>query len=88
MVRMLEKAPEIVAAVIVLIVVIVAVVFLNIKEGCAINDIYETYNNGLCLNCGGHYVFKQAIGHQYDTGYLYQCDRCGQLVELDAYRGN
>lgn len=44
------------------------------------------YNGGICTKCGGRYIFQQAIGHQVDTDYIYICDKCGYMVELDSYR--
>lgn len=44
------------------------------------------YNGGICTECGGRYIFQQAIGHQVDTDYIYICDRCGYMIELDSYR--
>ena len=45
------------------------------------------YNNGICKNCGGHYVFQTAIGHNYTTSYTYKCDKCGNLIEVSDYYG-
>ena len=43
------------------------------------------YNNGVCKKCGGHLEYEQAIGHQYDTSYIYKCDKCGDRIELFYY---
>lgn len=43
------------------------------------------YNGGTC-KCGGNYVYQQAIGHANDTDYIYICDKCGDMIELDSYR--
>lgn len=43
------------------------------------------YNNGICPVCGGQYVYSQAIVHRSRTGYIYICDECGHLIELDQY---
>ena len=45
----------------------------------------DKYNNGVCQNCGGHYVFKQAVGHQVSTEYMYVCDRCGNMIQIDNF---
>ncbi len=46
--------------------------------------IQETkhYNNGVCIECGGRYSFYQAIGHKDCTTYLYRCNKCGDMVEM------
>ena len=43
------------------------------------------YNDGVCSDCGGTYKFKQAIGHQVTTDYLYICDKCGRAIEVSKY---
>lgn len=43
----------------------------------------NTYNNGICKICGGNYQFYQAVGHQYFTNYLYECDKCGNIIEIN-----
>lgn len=45
----------------------------------------EKYGDGICEKCGGHYVYSQAVGHQYDTYYIYICDQCGHLIEVNTY---
>ena len=50
-------------------------------------DATLSYNNGSCKNCGGHYVFQTAVGHQYSTSYIYKCDKCGDLIEVTEYYG-
>ena len=45
----------------------------------------NTYNNGICRECGGHYVFQNAVGHKYETNYIYVCDTCGKLIEINQY---
>lgn len=45
----------------------------------------QKYNGGICTECGGHYIYQQAIGHQVDTDYIYICDKCGSMIELDKY---
>ena len=39
------------------------------------------HNKDTCLNCGGHYEFIQAVGHQLDTSYIYKCNKCGKIIE-------
>ena len=39
------------------------------------------WNNGYC-SCGGKWIYQQAIGHRYETVYLYECDNCGKTREF------
>ena len=45
----------------------------------------KVWNNGRC-SCGGEWVYEQAIGHKYDTDYIYKCDKCGTRYEFDEMR--
>ena len=38
-----------------------------------------SWNGGYC-SCGGAWRYQQAIGHRFETTFLYQCDKC--IVEL------
>ena len=42
------------------------------------------YNNGIC-SCGGTFKYEQAVGHRYETRYLYICDKCGRTIEILNY---
>ena len=42
------------------------------------------WNNGYC-ECGGHWRYEQAVGHQYATSYIYKCDECGNRIEIGRY---
>lgn len=42
------------------------------------------WNNGYC-ECGGHWRYEQAVGHQYGTSYIYKCDECGNRIEIGTY---
>ena len=42
----------------------------------------EMWNNGYCT-CGGHWVYEQAVGHKYETGFLYYCDSCNNYIEVN-----
>lgn len=42
------------------------------------------YNNGIC-SCGGTFKYEQAVGHRYETRYLYICDKCGRSIEISQY---
>ena len=63
-----------------LIVVAVILLMFGVKRAAELK-----YNNGICPVCGGQYVYSQAVGHRSRTGYIYICDECGHLIELDQY---
>ena len=42
------------------------------------------YNDGIC-SCGGTFQYEQAVGHRYNTYYLYICDKCGRTIETSQY---
>lgn len=42
----------------------------------------ERWNNGCCDECGGKWVYEQAVGHQYTTQYLYHCEDCGNTIAI------
>ena len=44
------------------------------------------FNNGICTECGGNYVFVQAVGHQVSTDYIYECDGCSRHIEIPMYK--
>lgn len=41
------------------------------------------HNHGICTDCGGQYEFVQAVGHHLDTSYIYKCNKCGKIIEVD-----
>ncbi len=61
------------------VICIILIIVLLIARSCMSDT---TWNNGICSNCGGHYRFQQAIGHQYFTDYMYTCDKCGHSIEV------
>jgi len=40
------------------------------------------WNDGRC-SCGGYWQYDQAVGHKYSTSYIFRCDKCGSLIEID-----
>lgn len=50
-------------------------------------DSLEQYNNGICSKCGGTYKYSQAVGHRYETCYIYICENCDNLIETVDYYG-
>lgn len=78
-----------------IIVIILSIIFIFIlclteylKDKSIDNNSMKTYNNGICIICGGQYKFLQAVGHHYNTYYIYKCDQCGELVETNIYFHN
>lgn len=48
-------------------------------------DVYykeKQYNNGICLDCGGDYVFVNATKNRYgSTVKFYECKNCQKVIE-------
>ena len=64
---------------------VVIVIFLVVVLAvCRIGDS-KSWNNGYC-ECGGKWIYKQAVGHRYSTNYIYQCDKCGKMHEFMEIR--
>ena len=61
------------------ILILILIVIFVISRACSA----VRYNNGICKICGGHYVYQQAVGHRYETNYIYRCDKCGHTIEVD-----
>lgn len=45
----------------------------------AVNDLGW---NGGYHSCGGRWVYQQAMPHNYETMFLYECDKCGKTKEF------
>ena len=43
------------------------------------------WNTGRC-QCGGGWVYEQAVGHDWWTSYIYHCDKCGKAIEITTRR--
>lgn len=78
---MKDKADTVfeIAQIILGIVFIVSVLVGMVK--CSKDQDREEWNNGYC-ECGGHWVYEQAVGHQMITSYIYRCDECGKTIEV------
>lgn len=63
-------------------IIICATVFALAK--CEAAKKAAVWNNGYC-ECGGHWRYEQAVGHQYRTSYIYKCDECGNRIEVSKY---
>lgn len=51
---------------------------------CEVHD-YHVWNYGYC-DCGGKWVYQQAVGHYYSTDYIYKCNECGRTHEFMEMR--
>jgi DNA-directed RNA polymerase subunit M/transcription elongation factor TFIIS len=41
----------------------------------------ETYNEGVCIKCGGHYtIFDVEKDRHGNETYYYKCDNCGKVI--------
>lgn len=77
-----EIIAEIIAVVVVIGFLIVGAFVLN---SCSKEADIEVWNGGYHEDCGGRWMYEQAIGHRYDTDYMYVCDKCGMRHEFDNY---
>lgn len=62
---------------------IICIIAIFIIHSCGAIMSATTYNEGVHKGCGGHWVYETVIGHQYTTSYIYHCDKCGMIVELN-----
>lgn len=71
------------------IIITVGIVFAICAGLCKIESTIDNANwNGGYHQCGGKWVYEQAVGHRASTDYLYKCDKCGMIEEFDEYRNN
>ena len=70
---------EIIATIIVFIFLITLAFIISV---CSTTVSTKVYNNGTHKNCGGHWIYENAIGHRYSTNYIYHCDKCGTIYEF------
>ena len=54
-------------------------------DSCSKAEDLENWNGGYHEDCGGMWKYEQAIGHRYDTDYIYVCDKCGMRHEFEKY---
>lgn len=45
----------------------------------------ELWNDGHC-SCGGAWEYEQAVGHRYNTSYIYVCPECNKRIEITEMR--
>ena len=67
-----------------IVIVILLALALVLHIGGSIHDDY-VWNYGYC-DCGGQWVYQQAVGHRYSTYYIYECDKCGTIHEFKERR--
>ena len=85
----LEEALKMIGSVILIIVIVVGMVlgigYLGLKAERETDN--KVWNNGICIECEkGHYQYKEAVGHKSSTSFLYECDNCGHMIELQEVR--
>ena len=60
-----------------LIPIIVVILLVFVAYSVNVNQ----WNDGYC-SCGGKWVYQEAVGHGYNTTYIYKCDKCGKVKEF------
>lgn len=44
----------------------------------------KIYNNGVCTECGGNYIFSGTTHiKNSDNDYYYTCDKCGHTIKVN-----
>lgn len=61
------------------ILILIIIVLMFVSRACS----SIRYNDGICKLCGGRYIYQQAVGHKYSTNYIYKCEKCGHVIEVD-----
>ena len=66
-------------------VIVIEIILVLLVANCIAE--YRYYNKGTHRNCGGKWVYSEAVGHRNGTGYIYECDKCGEHHEFSiAYK--
>lgn len=65
--------------------VVILIIFVIAITAYGDSKDLKKWNNGHC-DCGGHWEYQQAVGHRYDTDYIYKCDACGKIEEFERAR--
>lgn len=65
--------------------IITGIIIACIIVFCFIDSCYEgtIYNDGIHDRDGGKWVYKQITHYDCSTKYVYQCDKCGEIIRLD-----
>ena len=80
---MREYLTEIIA--IIVTILLCAALFFGVSKISEKQD-EKCWNNGRCDVCGGTWNYEQAVGHKYETSYIYVCDNCGKRIEISEMR--
>lgn len=67
-----------------IVIVILLALALVMHIASSIHDD-SVWNYGYC-DCGGQWVYQQAVGHRFSTCYIYECDKCGTIHEFNIKR--
>jgi hypothetical protein len=63
-----------------------AIVILILIGACYLEKKHDEkiYNNGVCTECGGNYIFSgSAHVKNSDDIYYYTCDKCGHTIKVN-----
>ena len=76
--------------VIIAIIIAFAVGFGLLKLLIVENEIdNKTWNNGVCIKCGGKYEFQSSsYRRSADDKYYYKCKNCGYTIELNSLKNS
>lgn len=75
---------EYIIAIIITVLLVVALFFGEYKTQEKHDE--KCWNNGHCDACGGTWNYEQAVGHKYETSYIYVCNSCGKRIEISDMR--
>ena len=81
----MEDLGAAIIATIITIGIILTVLIVSYKIDSNIDN--DKWNGGY-HQCGGKWVYEQAVGHRYSTNYIYKCDKCNMREEFSEYRNN
>ena len=68
-----------------LISAILLIIFTSIFYGLSSHydkEQIDTWNKGICTECGGEYKFKNA----YNSSYFYACENCDHVIKLEELK--
>ena len=71
-----------------IILFIAFIVIWILASECTSYESSIEWNNGICSKCGGQWSYQQIITRgRYNerTHYIYKCNKCGRMIELDNY---
>lgn len=44
----------------------------------------DTFNNGICIKCGGEYRFTSSTHYRMSETFYYTCQDCGWVIETNC----